>query len=97
MNEPLPLLQSSDPEGNRLRQTVRRLAKLIFTLSSLGTASVGVAGGVIYWYFSATLPRIITVEDYKPLTVTRVVSGTGKDERLMGELYKERRYLVPYE
>jgi penicillin-binding protein 1A len=97
MNEPLPLLQSSDPEGNRLRQTVRRFAKLVFTLSILGTASVGVAGGVIYWYFSATLPRIITVEDYKPLTVTRVVSGTGKDERLMGEFYKERRYLVPYE
>jgi penicillin-binding protein 1A len=64
----------------------------------------GLAG--VYWHFSRDLPKIITAADYHPLAVTRVYAVPGgivadkpssKNETLIAEFYKERRYLVSYD
>ncbi len=50
------------------------------------------AGGIgAYYYFSYGLPRIETLKDYTPPLVTEVYSCDGE---LIGEFYKERRYIV---
>ena len=41
-----------------------------------------------------SLPEIITLKDYKPLLVTNVYA---KDGRKIGEFFRERRVLVPFE
>lgn len=51
---------------------------------------VGVAG---YVYVKSTLPQLITLDDYKPLLVSKVYDRNGKQ---IGEYYRERRILVPY-
>ena len=46
----------------------------------------------IYYYLSQDLPKINSLEDYRPATVTSVFSDDG---RKIGEFYKERRIVVP--
>jgi penicillin-binding protein 1A len=50
----------------------------------------GVAG--IYYYLSQDLPKINTLRDYRPATVTSVFSDDG---RKIGEFYEERRIVIP--
>ena len=59
-----------------------------FTLFILGCA--GLVG--IYFYLSQDLPKINTLKDYRPATVTSVFSDDG---RKIGEFYKERRIVIP--
>jgi penicillin-binding protein 1A len=54
----------------------------------LGTGSlVG-----IYFYISQDLPKINSLQDYSPETITSVFSDDG---RKIGEFYKERRIVIP--
>lgn len=69
----------------------------LFILSIIGTVIVTILGGTVLWYFSRDLPAIITAADYRPLGVTRVLGGGGREDQLLAEFYKERRYVVPYE
>lgn len=55
--------------------------------------AAGTLGGV-YYYISKDLPKIKTLEDYTPPTVTSVYSDDG---RKIGELYKQRRIVIPLE
>ncbi len=57
----------------------------ISMLAALGAA----VGG--YHYFSRDLPRIATMQDYRPSLVTQVFSNRGE---LIGEFFIERRYPV---
>jgi penicillin-binding protein 1A len=52
------------------------------------------AGGLVglYVYLSQDLPKINTLEDYQPATVSYVYSDDG---RKIGEFYKERRVVIP--
>ena len=52
------------------------------------------AGGVfgLYFYLSKDLPKINSLSDYRPATVTSVFSDDG---RKIGEFYKERRIVIP--
>lgn len=52
------------------------------------------AGGLtgLYFYLSRDLPKINTLKDYSPPTVTSVFSD---DERKIGEFYNERRIVLP--
>ena len=59
---------------------------IIFGL--LGCA--GIAG--LYYYLNRDLPKINTLKDYSPATVTSVFSDDG---RKIGEFYKERRIVIP--
>lgn len=55
--------------------------------------AAGALGG-LYYYMSRDLPKITTLEDYAPPTVTSVYSDDG---RKIGELYKQRRIVIPLE
>ncbi|MCF8045576.1 MAG: transglycosylase domain-containing protein, partial [Desulfarculaceae bacterium] len=55
--------------------------------------AAGALGG-LYYYISRDLPRITSLEDYAPPTVTSVFSDDG---RKIGELYKQRRIVIPLE
>ena len=62
---------------------------ILFTLIGvLGCA--GLAG--LFFYLSQDLPKINTLKDYRPATVTNVFSDDG---RKIGEFYKERRIVIP--
>ncbi len=55
------------------------------------TAAGAIAG---YNYIVKTLPKLITVQDYQPLLVSQVYDRNGKK---IGEFFRERRILIPYE
>ncbi len=61
---------------------------LFILLCLLGCAAI--AG--LYYYLSQDLPKINTLKDYRPATVTSVFSDDG---RKIGEFYKERRIVIP--
>lgn len=46
----------------------------------------------LYYYLSQDLPKINTLKDYHPATVTSVFSDDG---RKIGEFYEERRIVIP--
>ncbi len=60
----------------------------VFICLLLATGSL--AG--LYAYLSQDLPKINTLEDYQPATVSYVFSDDG---RKIGEFYKERRIVIP--
>ena len=51
-------------------------------------------GAGSFLYFSYTLPPVKRIEDYNPPVITKVFSHDGK---VIGEFYRERRILVPWE
>ncbi|MBU2430913.1 MAG: transglycosylase domain-containing protein, partial [Proteobacteria bacterium] len=64
-----------------------------FLIIILITGLAGVAGMTgIYFYLSRDLPKINSMEDYRPSTVTSVFSDDG---RKIGEFYEERRIVIP--
>ena len=84
-------------DSTRSHQDLTRLFKVVF-LAGLGGSVLSIAmAGAVMWYFSRGLPQIITVEDYRPLTVTRILGAGGKEDSEIGEFFKERRYLIPYD
>ncbi|MBW2618046.1 MAG: penicillin-binding protein 1A [Deltaproteobacteria bacterium] len=52
------------------------------------------AGGLwaVYLYFSYDLPKLDTLSDYQPKTISRIYAGDGV---LIAEFFKERRDVVP--
>ncbi len=70
--------------------------KTLFFLTLLSTIFITFLGGGVYWYFSKDLPEIITTADYHPLGVTQIVLVGGEKEVIIGELFKEKRYLIPF-
>jgi penicillin-binding protein 1A len=73
------------------------MVKTFFLLAVSGTLLAMLVAGVVFWHFSRGLPKIITVADYRPLGVTRVMAMGGKEEVEIGEFFRERRYLIPYD
>jgi penicillin-binding protein 1A len=69
-----------------VRQNKKKRIELacLFMLLALGAAGV-------YFYFSYDLPRIASLEDYRPPLASRVYSLQGE---LIGEFFIERRYFV---
>lgn len=70
------------------------ILKYLFVVLVVGTVVGSVFGAAAFIYFARGLPNIITTEDYRPLTVTRIL---GKGDVVVGEFFEERRYLVPLE
>jgi len=67
---------------------------LLWGGSALLVLAILAAGaGVVGWfYITDNLPRVDSLTDYRPPTVTRVLAADGS---LMARYYLERRYLVP--
>lgn len=88
--------RDKEPDGKKKRHWAMRLIWWSF-LSILVIGIVGVlAGGVGGYFFirhiSADLPRIQSLRDYRPSTVSSVYSDDGTK---IGEFYKERRIVIP--
>jgi penicillin-binding protein 1A len=66
---------------------------LIISLCFFALAVLTVAGGTFaaYYHFSSDLPRMASLNDYRPDLVTQVFSSEGE---LIGEFFIERRYPV---
>lgn len=69
-----------------------RLLRLLVKTAFWGFCLALVAGISIYLYFSADLPKIARLKDYRPPTVTVVTSDDG---RKIGEFFRERRVVIP--
>ncbi|HUP58122.1 MAG TPA: transglycosylase domain-containing protein, partial [Bdellovibrionota bacterium] len=118
-NEPLNLFPVQPPQGPQGQGPLdwSWIFKSLFLLAVGGTLLLALVGGVVFWHFARDLPQIITLADYRPLAVTRIVAdgiaggvAGGAAEKapgrepapeqgppVIGEFYKERRYLTPYE
>lgn len=68
----------------------KRVLILLLTFFILSIA----AGIGLLFYVSRDLPKLITMEDYKPLLVTEIYS---RDNKKIGEFFRERRLLTPLE
>jgi penicillin-binding protein 1A len=71
--------------------------KSVFLFAVSGTLVMMLAAGAIFWHFARGLPKIISAADYRPWGVTRVLGLHGNENAEIGEFFKERRYLIPYE
>lgn len=80
-----------------VRTFVKTGIKIIFVGAILGSILFTLLGGGVLWYFSRSLPTIITVTDYRPAVVSQVVATHDGSATVIGEFFKERRYLIPYE
>lgn len=67
---------------------------LLMGLLALFLGLAGVAGVFLYYTRGEQLPTIDKVSDYHPKVVSRVLASDGQ---LIGELFEERRTLVPKE
>ena len=78
------------------RSPAWRIGRLVLLLGLLGLflGLAGVAGLFLYYTRSEALPTIDRVSDYHPKVVTRVLAADGQ---LIGELFEERRTVVPRE
>ncbi|HEX7674612.1 MAG TPA: PBP1A family penicillin-binding protein [Bdellovibrio sp.] len=69
------------------------LKKIILLLVGLGLVGI-FALFLVYQSVKSSLPQLITVKDYEPLLVSQVYDRNGKK---IGEFFRERRTLVPYD
>jgi penicillin-binding protein 1A len=53
--------------------------------------------GLVYLYFSKTLPQVFSIADYRPLGVSQIVAYDGDTEVTIDEFSKEKRYVVPFD
>jgi penicillin-binding protein 1A len=65
---------------------------LFATLSGATLAVVGMVGMFLIFSADPDLPKIDAVSDYRPKVVSKVMSSDGE---LIGEIYEERRTVVP--
>ena len=64
------------------------LFKSIFIAGVCGTFLAIFIAGALLWHFSRALPRIITVADYRPLGVTRIMSTNGTTSTEIGGVFQ---------
>jgi penicillin-binding protein 1A len=83
--------------GRALKKAVKLTVKWGFIAAIAGSVALTLFGGGAFWYFSRNLPQMITVEDYRPAIVSQIIATKGGDPTVIGEFFKERRYLIPYE
>ncbi len=72
----------------------RKLRWMIFFLILFFLIIPGILAVGTYTYFSYDLPRLTSVEDYTPKTVTQVFSENGE---IIAEFFVEKRYIIPIE
>ena len=68
------------------------MKKILLILGVVFLLGVGSVFGLVK-YVQSNLPTMITLDDYKPLLVSKVFDRNGK---MIGEFYRERRQLIEY-
>src|SRR5688572_20982949 len=82
-------------QGGRPRVGIlRRLFRWIFFLTLVLATAGGIAGVVVYASLSTDVPNFHSLADYRPKLTTRIYSAEGQ---LIGEVYREKRIVLPYE
>ncbi|MCX7978672.1 MAG: transglycosylase domain-containing protein, partial [Bdellovibrionaceae bacterium] len=67
----------------------------IMALSAIGLSiALTVSGYLAYQHLKSSLPKLISVKDYRPLLVTQVFD---RNNRKVGEFFRERRIILPIE
>ncbi|PIE62043.1 MAG: penicillin-binding protein, partial [Desulfobacterales bacterium] len=80
----------------RKKKTEKSLFRFILKWSFIllviaGLAAAAALAGLLF-YLGQDLPKINTLNDYQPATITGVYSDDG---RKIGEFYRERRIVIP--
>lgn len=73
---------------------IRRTFRLIFFTSIIGVLCAAVFVVLVFLYFSRDLPDLTKIADYEPLSVSSVYSADG---HLIGQFFKEKRFVVPFD
>lgn len=94
--------ERTSPAGTRKKR--RGVAGLLGCFGSMGMMGAGgvalvgitglVAAGAGYGYYSKDLPTVEALRAYRPPTVTVVTDHKGE---ILGEIFDQRRYVVPIE
>ena len=79
-------------KGQSSRRWLTRIIRWTVILGFLVLMSAAGAGTAIYFHLAENLPRIDSLTDYRPLTISNVYADDG---RKIGEFYKERRIVTP--
>ncbi|TVQ92741.1 MAG: hypothetical protein EA397_06185 [Deltaproteobacteria bacterium] len=79
-------------KGSFVWRWTKRLGCLALLLGLIGVAVAAGALFFVHQHYSKDLPSVDALENYRPPTVTEVYD---RDGTLMGELYEQRRYVVP--
>ncbi|HNK45666.1 MAG TPA: PBP1A family penicillin-binding protein [Pseudomonadota bacterium] len=84
------------PGQSRRAAHIYRIVRTVILLALLGVCLSMIAVGSIFLYYTSdpSLPTIDTISDYHPKVSTRVLASDG---RLIGEIFEERRTVVPRE
>lgn len=86
------ILPGQSRKAVRIYRIVRTVVLLFLLLCCLAVS--GVAAVFLYYTSDPSLPTIDRIADYRPKVTTRVLAQDGQ---LIGELFEERRTVVPYE
>jgi penicillin-binding protein 1A len=81
--------EAERPRGPWWRVALRVAGVAVLVLAVSGA----VVGLFTYRHFARDVPDFDALEDYRPAVLTRIYGQTG---RVIGELYRERRELLPY-
>ena len=84
------------PGQSRRAARIYRVVRTIVLLMRLAgcVAVTAVASVFLYYTSDPSLPTIDRIADYRPKVTTRVLAADGQ---LIGELFEERRTVVPYD
>ncbi|MBO4318797.1 MAG: PBP1A family penicillin-binding protein [Mailhella sp.] len=73
------------------KSLLRRIIGIMITLSILGCVAAAGAGYAVYRWASKDLPSFSKITDYRPPQVTNILARDGS---LIGQLYREKRFLI---
>jgi len=84
------------PEARRAGRSWLPVIKWLAILGVAGAALVAATAASVFWMYGRdpNLPDYQTLEDYHPKQVTAITDG---NDRRIGEIYSERRTVVPYD
>ncbi len=78
------------PKGRPWRLILRWMA----FITVIGAVAGGIIGLLAYGHYAKQVPDFETLSDYRPKVVSQVFDQSGQ---LIGEFYRERRTVLPYE
>ena len=100
-SEPLPVRPATKKLPPRKPPPPAKKAKKkgswLWRIGCLGLITVGAGTATVIgtiWFYSQDLPTLETLETYRPPAVTVVYDNKGQ---VLGEIYEQRRYVVPIE
>ncbi|MCK4378726.1 MAG: transglycosylase domain-containing protein, partial [Deltaproteobacteria bacterium] len=73
---------------------LKKITIFLFVLLLAGVIVAAATAIGVYFYFASDLPRITSLRDYRPATITEIYADGGE---LIGQYYLEKRKIIPVE